>query len=176
MENMRVRQYLGEKYLSGSADSTFKKITLDVPHLPPENIKNAQNQLTTKEVVCNSFLSVGTSSYYSCVSCNRKVQFRLDSVMLKCTSSSCSAKFLVKNSSKTVTARASLKKDDQIIWYSLFTPVLESFVQNHNEKHQTNEVLKDIDEDKLSEILLLSEGLKLRVNDNNNIVNSVTFT
>ena len=41
MENMRVRQYLGEKYLSGSADSTFKKITLDVPHLSPENIKNA---------------------------------------------------------------------------------------------------------------------------------------
>lgn len=173
IENIRVRQYFGQKYLFASIDTVFKKVTSNLPKLSADDIKKAQNEIMTNEIMCNSFLSVETSAYYSCVTCNRKVQFRQDSVMLKC--SHCSGKFLMKNSKKTLTVRVSVKKDDSITWYSLFTPVLDVFVKKYNEKYQKNEVLENIDEDKLSEIILVSEGLTLRVNKNNNTVSSVTF-
>ena len=172
IENIRVRQYCGQKYLSANEETVFKKVTSNLPKLSPDDIKKAQNEITN-EIVCHSFLSVETSAYYSCVTCSRRVPFRQDSAMLKCTN--CSSSFLIKNSIKTLTARVSVKRDESIAWYSLFTPVLEVLVRKYNERYQKNEVLENIDEDKLSEIILLSEGLTLRVNKNNNTVSSIAF-
>lgn len=170
-----MRQYCGQKYLSANVETVFRKVTAsNLPKLSPDDIKKAQNEMTNDhEIVCDSFLSVKTSAYYSCVTCNRKVPFRQDSAMLKCTN--CSSSFLIKNSIKTLTARVSVKRDESIAWYSLFTPVLEVLVRKYNERYQKNEVLENTDEDKLSEIILLSEGLTLRVNKNNNTVSSITF-
>ena len=63
-------------------------------------------------------------------------------------------------------------KDDHITWYSVFSPILEAIVQKYNEKYDAHEVLDEID--KISEIILLSEGIKLNVNKNN-IVTSIAF-
>ena len=92
--------------------------------------------------------------------------------MLKC--DHCLSYFLIKNSKKNLTARISLKKDDHITWYSVFSPILEAIVQKYNEKYDAHEVLDEIDEEKISEIILLSEGIKLNVNKNN-IVTSIAF-
>lgn len=58
IENIRLRQYFGQKYLSSTTDTAFKKITENQP-VSPEAVKEATNQVGTKEVVCDSIQSVG---------------------------------------------------------------------------------------------------------------------
>ena len=68
-----------------------------------------------------------------------------------------------------------MKIDENISWYSMFTSVLERFVAKYNEKFQKNEAIDGIDEDRLSEIILMSEGMTLHVNNSTKSVTSITF-
>ena len=142
IENIRLRQYLGQKYLSSTSGTKFKKMTENTPRLAPEAIQEASSQFFLKEVVCESIQSVNTFLFYSCVRCSKRVQF-CQAGMLKC--GHCGAHFLTKNSQKQTTARVSLKQNDEVFWYTLFQPALQAMVTKYNENNGTHEVLEQID-------------------------------
>ncbi len=174
IENVRLRQYLGQKYLSVSLQTTFTEISSShFPNLSSEAVHEATRQFLGTAINCQSIQSVEIIAYYSCISCKKRVKFRIDTVILKC--DNCSASFLISKSNKSLTARIAVKIDENISWYSMFTSVLERFVAKYNEKFQKNETIDGIDEDKLSEIILMSEGMTLHVNNSTKSVTSITF-
>ena len=64
-------------------------------------------------------------------------------------------------------------------WFSLFNPALQEIVKNYNITHELErkEALDTIEEEKLSEIILLSiDNMTLMVNSTNNGVNLVKFS
>ncbi len=78
-------------------------------------------------------------------------------------------------------ARVSMKASDtgEDQWFSLFNPALQEIVNNYNITHELerNEALETIEEEKLCEIILLSEDdMTLMVNSANNGVNLVRFS
>lgn len=78
-------------------------------------------------------------------------------------------------------ARISMKTSDneEDQWFSLFNPALEEIINHYNITHELerNEALETIEEEKLSEIILLSEdSMTLMVNNANNGVNLVKFS
>ena len=72
--------------------------------------------------------------------------------MLRCLN--CRSRFLIKNSTKTTTARISIKKTDQTIWYSLFTSTIEAMIKKYNRDNNELETIEEIDEDKLCQVIL----------------------
>lgn len=95
----------------------------------------------------------------------KKVPFRQDFPMLKCTN--CQSRFLVKKSSES--SRISLKVDGENKWYTLFSSCLQQIIEKYNNDNKCNKNLDEIDEDKLCEIILGSEGMKLNVNFADNV-------
>lgn len=49
-------------------------------------------------------------------------------------------------------------------WYTLFSSCLQEIVEKYSSDNKCNENLEEIDEDKLFEIILGGEGMKLNVN------------
>ena len=117
--------------------------------------------------MCESIHNVDTFLFYSCVRCSKRVQFR-EAGMLKC--GHCGSYFFEKNSQKQTTARVSLKKNDEMFCYKLFPPAMEAMVKKYNENKGADEVLDQLDEEKLCEIILLSENFKLTVDKSNYIM------
>ena len=87
----------------------------------------------------------------------------------------CRSRFLIKNSTKTTTARISIKKTDQTIWYSLFTSTLQAIIEKYNKDNNESETIEKIDDDKLCQVILTTTGIKLRVSSTNTALNS-SFT
>ena len=87
----------------------------------------------------------------------------------------CRSRFLIKNSTKTTTARISIKKTDQTIWYSLLTSTLQAIIEKYNKDNNQSETIEEIDDDKLSQIILTTTGIKLRVSSTNTALNN-SFT
>jgi predicted RNA-binding Zn-ribbon protein involved in translation (DUF1610 family) len=175
IQNVRVRQYLGQKFLSSFNDTTFNKITEDLPQLSPDVVKEATALLRNKEIECAGFRSVEIIAFHTCVSCGKKVPFRQDAIMLKC--DSCRNYCLKKNSPKTTSARVSLNGDDTA-WYNMCSTPLEQIVEAYKKKYvegsEPSEVgINEIQHDKLSEMVLVAENMKLTVK-NDNVV-SITF-
>ena len=81
----------------------------------------------------------------------------------------CNSRFLIKNSTKTTTARISVK-GDQTTWYSLFTSTLESIIEKYNKDNSEADTIEEIDEDKLREVILTAKGMKLRVSSTNTVL------
>ena len=78
------------------------------------------------------------------------------------------------NSTKTTT-RISIKKTDQTIWYSLFTSTIEAMIKKYNKDNNELETIEEIDEDKLSQLILTTTGIKLRISSTNTVL-SISFT
>ena len=127
IHNIRLRQFKGVTYLSSTTDTVFNKLTENLPNISEQQIKNAEDELKTNEVTCDNIQSVDIMVFYNCVTCSKKVQFQQNSPMLRCMN--CQSRFLIKNSTKTTTARISVKEGDQTTWYSLFTSTLENIVE-----------------------------------------------
>lgn len=81
----------------------------------------------------------------------------------------CNSRFLIKNSTKTTTARISVKGGDQTTRYSLITSTLEGIIEKYNKDNNEADITEEIDEDKLCEIILTTKGVKLRVNSTNTV-------
>ena len=79
--------------------------------------------------------------------------------MLRCMN--CQARFLIKNSTKTTTARISVKESEQTIRYSLFTSTLEGIIEKNNKDNNEADTIEEIDEDKLCEVILTTKGIKV---------------
>ena len=69
-------------------------------------------------------------------------------------------------------ARISIERDSKTSWYTLFTPSIQAIVDHASTNTKS---VDQMDEKKLSEIILLSKGLKFTVTPSNIIAN-VTFT
>ena len=93
--------------------------------------------------------------------------------MLRCMN--CRSRFLIKNSTKTTTARISIKKTDQTIWYSLFTSTLQAIIEKYNKDNNELETIEEIDDDKLCQVILTTTGIKLRVSSTNTVL-GISFT
>ena len=93
--------------------------------------------------------------------------------MLRCMN--CRSRFLIKNSTKTTTARISIKKTDQTIWYSLFTSTLQAIIEKYNKDNDELETIEEIDDDKLCQVILTTTGIKLRVSSTNTVL-GISFT
>lgn len=107
---------------------------------------------TTSRVLINIL------QYYSCVSCSKRLQTSPDSVMTKC--DNCQVRFLLANSTKTITARICIKAaDEQLQWFLLSHSALEDIVANHANNPFVH--LESFDDEKLSEIILLTSSMKL---------------
>ena len=84
IEHVRVRQYLGEKYLSSTTDTVFKPITENTAEIPSQMMNEAQNKLALQEIpVKDKINSVDIQTFYSCVKCNKRVPFQANSTMLR---------------------------------------------------------------------------------------------
>ena len=92
--------------------------------------------------------------------------------MLKCTN--CNCHFLKDRSTKTTAARISIEGDGQTSWYTLFTPSIQAIVDNVSTNTNGNNV-DQMDEEELSQVILLCKGLKFKVTPTN-IITNVTFT
>lgn len=171
VQNARLRQYCGEKYLSSSTDTTFNKID-DLPQISPDALQDARATLTIQAIPFEKLHSIDINTYYSCVTCKKKVPFQCGSSMLRCPR--CQSRFLVENSTKTINARISIKRGEEISWYTLFPSHLEGMLHHYNNKCGANEVLATIDEDTLCNIFLLQRGMEMKVNSKGNVV-GITF-
>lgn len=173
-DNVRLRQYNSEKYVSSTTTSVFKNLAVPPQTIPDKIVADAKkkaSQSQTKEIPCDDIQSVNILQFYSCVGCSKRVQSRPDSVMTKC--DNCQVRFLLAKSQKSITARICIKAtDDQLQWFSLFPPALEEIVAKYANDPFAR--LETLDEEKLSEIILLASGMKLIVN-NSNVVNNVKF-
>ena len=168
IQNIRLRQFKGEKYLSSATDTVFNKLTENLPVISEQQIKHAKDELKTNEITCDNIQSVDIMMFYNCVTCSKKVQFQQNSQMLRCMN--CQSRFLIKNSTKTTTARVLVKEGDKTTWYSLFNSTLEGIIEKYNNDNNEAETIEDIDEDKLSEVILTTKGIKLRVNSTNTVL------
>ena len=168
IQNIRLRQFKGEKYLSSAIDTVFKKLTENLPHISEQEIKDAKDELKTNEVTCENVQTVDIMVFYNCLSCSKKVQFQQSSPMLRCMN--CQSRFLAKNATKTTTARISVKTGNQVVWYSLFTSSLETILERYNRENGEAETIEHIDDDKLCHVILTTAGIKLRVNSNNAVL------
>jgi len=165
-QNIRLRKYSGNLYLSSTTSTNIKQISVDKA-LPKEAVQEAAERFKMREIVCDDVQTADVLKYYSCINCMKKVPFRQDSPMLKCTY--CQSRFLVKKSTKTTSVRISLKVDKENKWYTLFSSCLQEIIQKYNKDNSCDENLDEIDEDKLCEIILESEGMKLTVNHADNV-------
>ena len=168
IHNIRLRQFKGQKYLSSAIDTVFGKLTENLPNISEQQITHAKDELKTNEITCDNIQSVDIMVFYNCVTCSKKVQFQQNSPMLRCMT--CQSRFLIKNSTKTTTARISVKKGDQTTWYSLFTSTLEAIIEKFNKDNNEGDTIEDIDEDKLCEVILTTKGIKLLVNSTNTVL------
>lgn len=169
VQNIRLRQYFGEKYLSASTDTIFNKIADNPPKtIPQQHIREALDKLRLDEISCLDINSADIQIFYTCVNCAKKVLFHQES-MLRC--ANCQSRFLISKSKKTTAVRVSLKDhEDGLTWYTLFTPMLEDIIHHYNEKHEKQEALDQIDDDKLCNIVLELQGLKLKLNSTRNVI------
>lgn len=166
VKGVRLRQYLGKKYVSTSADTLFTKISKDPPpSITSESIQVALDSLKLDEIKCDDKISgADVQEFYTCINCAKKVLYQQEP-MLRC--GKCQVRFLVKNAKKITAVR--LNVDNQ--WYTLFTSSLETILQHHNKTQGQHEMLGTIDDDKLCDIVLNLKGLKLKIiNDNKNVV------
>lgn len=150
----------------------IKQISIDKAK-PDKALQEAAEQLKMHEIVCDDVQIAEVLKYYSCVNCMKKVPFRQDSSMLKC--ANCQSRFLVKKSTKTTSVRISLQVDGENKWYTLFSSCLQEIVKKYNSGNKCNENLDKVNEDKLCEIILRSEGMKLNVNFADSVV-GVSFS
>ena len=177
-QNLRLRQYNSEKYVSSTLTSVFKKLANTQQAIPQSIIEDARKKASSqaKEVVCDDIQSVDIIHYYSCVACSKRVQSLPDSVMIKC--DYCRVRFLLKKSKRTTTARICIRaSDNQPQWFSLFPTALEEIIAKYGGDNACLplETLDQIDDEKLSEIILVAQGMKLIVNNSSNNVNNVKF-
>ena len=168
IQNIRLRQFKGEKYPSSAIDAVFKKLTENLPHISEQEIKDAKDELKTNEITCENIQTVDIMVFYNCLTCSKKVQFQQSSPMLRCMN--CQSRFLVKNATKTTTARISVKTGDQAVWYSLFTSSLETIIERYNRDNGEAESIEHIDDDRLCHVILTTGGIKLRVNSTNTVL------
>ncbi len=165
IQNVRVRQFQGQKYLSTTTETKIEEMSLDdTPKLDVKIVQEAKESLSVTIVECKSIRSVEVITFYTCLSCAKRVQSRQDSSMLKC--GHCQNYMMIKNCSKTTAARVQVESQDGVNWYTLFTPTLEQIVKKHNNIMATGATtgeVEGIDADKLSEILLLTNDMKLKV-------------
>ena len=163
IDNVRVRQFQGQKYLSTTTATRVEEMSVgDTPKLDAKIIKEAKESLDLTTVECKSIRSVEVITFYTCISCGKRVQSRQDSAMLKC--GHCQNYMMIKTCSKTTAARVQVETNDAVNWYTLFTPTLECIVRKYNMAtgSSTGDV-GEIDADKLSEILLLTNAMKLKL-------------
>ena len=146
----------------------FNKLTENLLHIFQQKIKDAKEKLKVNKITCDNIQSVDITVFYNCVTCSKKVQFQQGSPMLRCMN--CRSRFLIKNSTKTTTARISIKKTDQTIWYSLFTSTIEAMIKKYNKDNNELETIEEIDEDKLCQVILTTTGIKLRVSSTNTVL------
>ena len=176
IQNIRVRQYSGKKYLSSTTETKLLLSKHQLGQLRPEAIQQAKEalkrQLQEAEVLCDQVLTVEILKYFTCVNCKKKVQSRQESPMLKCTN--CNCHFLKDRSTKNTSARISIQEDGQTSWYTLFTPSIQAIV-DHVSTDTTEKNVEQMDEEELSQVILLCKGLKFTVTPTN-IITNVTFT
>ena len=156
-------------------DTVFNKLNENLPHISRQKIKDPKEELKTKEITCDNIQSVDITVFYNCVTCSKKVQFQQGSwsPMLRCLN--CRSRFLIKNSTKSTRARISIKKTDQTMWYSLFTSTLQAIIEKYNKDNNQSKTIEELDDDKLSQIILTTTGIKLRVSSTNTALNN-SFT
>ena len=176
IQNIRVRQYNGQKYLSSTTETKLLPSKHQLGQLQPQAIQKAKEtlkrQLQEAEVLCDQVLTVEILKYFTCVSCKKKVQSRQESSVLKCTN--CNCHFLKDRSTKTTAARISIDGDGQTSWYTLFTPSIQAIIDNVSTNTNGNNV-DQMDEEELSQVILLCKGLKFTVTPTN-IITNVIFT
>ena len=180
VENIRLRQYLGAEFLSSTPSTKFTELTTDEKkRIKPSNelVNEAVTKLKPSEVRCKGIKTVEIVQYYSCVKCNKRIQSRSDSVIAKC--EICNIRFLLEKSKKNKMARVIItvpnttagdqKPDDQS--FSLFDAPLADIINKYNTSNPSmpNEDLSTIDEEKLSELLLVCENITFVVNASNNV-------
>ncbi|KAK3746098.1 hypothetical protein QZH41_004623 [Actinostola sp. cb2023] len=156
-QNICLRKYSENLYLSSTTSTNIKQISVDKA-LPKEAVQQAAERFKMREIVCDDVQTADVLKYYSCINCMKKVPFRQDSPMLKCTY--CQSRFLVKKSTKTTSVRISLKVDKENKWYTLFSSCLQEIIVKYNKDNICDENLDEIDEDKLCEIILESEDVQ----------------
>ena len=166
IEKIRIRQFMGIKYISSSPDTTFTKISDDPPpSITAKSVQDAIDSLKLDELICDGkIISANVQIYYSCLSCSKRVLYQQEK-MLRC--GSCQTRFLVKNASKTTAVKLAIKDDQDLKSYTLFTPTLEAILLKHNAVNDDHRCLTTIDEDMLCEIILSVEGLKLKLDKGN---------
>ena len=164
---VRVRQFQGTKYLSTTTETKIERVPLsDAPKVDQAKVEKAKELLELTTVECRDILSVDIVTFYTCVSCGKRVQARHDSNVLKCTH--CRNYQMAKASQKTTAARIKVQTSNGDEWYTLFTSCLQAIVDNYKAHLPQRDVpiapsLQEMDEDKRSEIVLLSNNLKLKV-------------
>ena len=61
------------------------------------------------------------------------------------------------------------------MWYSLFTSTLQAIIEKYNKDNNQSKTIEELDDDKLSQIILTTTGIKLRVSSTNTALNN-SFT
>lgn len=177
IQNIRVRQYNGQKYLSCTTETTFLLSTQQLGQLQPQAVQQAKEalkrQLQEAKVLCDHVLTAEILNYFTCINCKKKVQSRQESPVLKCTN--CNCHFLNDRSTKNMAARISVERDGKTSWYTMFTPSIQAIVDHVSTNTADKKSLDQMDEVELSRIILLSKGLKFTITPANVIAN-VTFT
>ena len=161
MENMSVRQYQGQKYLSSTPQSNFQKQTDQLPPLSAHILQEARAELSCTTIHCTRFKSATILTYYNCDACGKRVSTRQESSVLKCTS--CNSFTSIEDAPKTTAARVSMVTDeDQVLWFTLFPNMLQIVITQYNSLNQTDHTnIEELTDTTLGTIILAVRNMKL---------------
>lgn len=171
--NIRVRQYMGDKYLSTSKDTDIE-VLRDYKRPSAQAINDASMQLRHKIVKCTRFKTAKIQFHYTCLTCKRKVAFRHDTDKLKCDNCGCTS--LIESMSKSVNVRATVVSPDtnDTDWYSFSSAALQSVLFQYCQIKNLPEVsVEAAKEDLIDDAILHSKEMQLFVK--NEVVHKVTF-
>ena len=161
-KNLSVKSYSGNTMLGTTAWTTFDEVQTELKQVKgPDLLENKEKKVTVQEFKFVDKLNI----YFQCQikACNKKMPYDINANIIKCPS--CGATQKTKASKKAMSARLCADVDGRETWFTAFTDVLKSLIDNKQESNLTS--------DQISEALLSAENVTMLVDGSSNYVKNI---
>ena len=149
-KNLSVKSYSGNTMLGTTACTTFDEVQTELKQVKgPDLLENKEKKVIVQEFKFVDKLNI----YFQCQikACNKKMPYDINANIIKCPS--CGATQKTKASKKAMSARLCANVDGRETWFTAFTDVLKSLIDNKQESNLTS--------DQISEALLSAENVTI---------------
>lgn len=148
--------------LGTTAWTTFDEVQTELKQVKgPDLLENKEKKVTVQEFKFVDKLNI----YFQCQikACNKKMPYDINANIIKCPS--CGATQKTKASKKAMSARLCADVDGRETWFTAFTDILKSLIDNKQESNLMS--------DQISEALLSAENVTMLVDGSSNYVKNI---